>query len=368
MRTISIQELTDFLASLAPPAYQEDYDNTGLIVGNPTTEVTGVLLALDCTEKVVEEAVLRGCNVVVAHHPIVFRGLKKLNGKNYVERTVIDAIRANVALYAIHTNLDHVSHGVNAMIAERLGLSKVRVLAPKRQLLMKLTYFVPTLDSQTVLDALFAAGAGQVGNYSECSFQSAGEGTYKPGAGTNPYLGEADALERVAEQRVEVLFPAYLEARIMRALRQAHPYEEVAYYLHLLENEHQQVGAGAIGELPEPMPVGEFLGYLKEKMEVNVIKYTSTEAPMVQRVAVCGGAGSFLLPNALGAQADAFVTADFKYHEFFDAENRIMICDIGHYESEVFTKQLLFNHISKKFDNFALYLSEVNTNPVSYYH
>jgi dinuclear metal center YbgI/SA1388 family protein len=367
MSTISIQELTDFLAYLAPPAYQEGYDNSGLLVGDPATEVTGVLLALDCTEKVVAEAVRRGCNVVVAHHPIVFRGLKKLNGKNYVERTVINAIRANVALYAIHTNLDHVAHGVNAMIAERLGLSNVRVLAPKRQLLMKLTYFVPPPNSQAVLQALFAAGAGQVGNYSACSFQSAGEGTFKPGVGTNPYLGEPGQLERVAEQRVEVLFPAHLEGGIMRALRQAHPYEEVAYYLHQLENEHQQVGAGAIGELPEPMPAADFLGYLKQQMDVSVIKYTHTDAPMVQRVAVCGGAGSFLLPNALSAGADAFVTADFKYHEFFDAENRIMICDIGHYESEVCTKQLLFNHISKKFGNFALYLSEVNTNPVSYY-
>ena len=368
MYPTSIQQLTDFLATLAPPAYQEGYDNAGLIVGHPATEITGALLSLDCTEEVVEEAVRRGCNVVVAHHPIVFKGLKRLNGKNYVERTVIAAIRANVALYAIHTNLDHVAHGVNAMIAERLGLANVRVLAPKRQLLMKLTFFVPIADTQVVLDAVFAAGAGQVGNYSECSFQSVGEGTFKPGNGTNPHLGQAGTLERVAEQRVEVLFPAHLEANIMRALRQAHPYEEVAHYLHLLENENQEVGAGAIGELPVPLPAAEFLGYLKEKMEVSVIKYTATTQPLIRRVAVCGGAGSFLLPQALGAGADAFVTADFKYHEFFDAENKVMICDIGHYESEVFTKQLLFNHISKKFDNFALYLSEVNTNPVSYYY
>jgi len=368
MGTTTIQELTDYLSTLAPTAYQEGYDNAGLLVGDPATEISGVLLTLDCTENVVAEAVRRGCNVVVAHHPIVFRGLKKLNGKNYVERTVIQAIRSNVAIYAIHTNLDHVAHGVNAMIAERLGLTQVRVLAPKRQLLMKLTFFVPPDEAQAVLDALYAAGAGQVGKYSECSFQSAGEGTFRPGDGTNPYLGDIGKLERVNEQRVEVLFPAYQETKIMRALKQAHPYEEVAYYLHLLENEHQEVGAGAIGELEVPMSVKSFLGYLKEKMEVTVIKYTATDRPTIRRVAVCGGAGSFLLPNALGAQADAFVTADFKYHEFFDAENKTMICDIGHYESEVFTKQLLFNHISKKFNNFALYLSEVNTNPVSYYY
>lgn len=363
----TIQQLADFLATLAPLDYQESYDNAGLIVGDPGTEITGVLLALDCTEAVVAEAVARRCNLIVAHHPIVFKGLKRLTGRNYVERTIIGAIRANVGIYAIHTNLDHVSEGVNAMIARRLGLNNVRVLAPKRQLLMKLTFFVPKESAQPVLDALFRAGAGQVGNYSECSFQTGGEGTFRAGAGADPFLGEIGRLERAQEQRVEVLFPAHLESTVLDALRQAHPYEEVAHYLHLLENEHQHVGAGAVGDLPAPMVRTEFLRFLKDAMEVKVIKYTAPVKQTVERVALCGGAGSFLLGNALASGADAFVTADFKYHEFFDAENKLMICDIGHYESEVFTKQLLFEHISEKFDNFALYLSGVNTNPVSYY-
>jgi len=364
---ISIQQLINHLESVAPPSYQESYDNSGLIVGSSGTIITGVLLSLDCTEAVIEEAIAKGCNLVVAHHPIVFKGLKRLNGKNYVERTVIKAIQHDVAIYAIHTNLDHVLPGVNAMIGERIGLQNLRILAPKKELLMKLTFFVPPQNAQDVLDALYVEGAGQIGNYSNCSFQTSGHGTFLPTNNAKPVVGEIGKLEIVIEQRVEVLFPAYLENRIMAALRKVHPYEEVAYYLQKIENEHQEVGAGALGELPEAMPIQDFLAHLKKSMNASVVKYTPSSKQLIKKVAVCGGAGSFLLPHALRANADAFVTADYKYHEFFDAENRIVICDIGHYESEVYTKQVLFNNISEKFDNFAFYLSEVNTNPVSYF-
>ena len=363
-----LNELIDSLEVLAPSAYQESYDNAGLIVGDPSTNLTGVLLSLDCTEAVIDEAVRKECNVVVAHHPIVFKGLKRLNGKNYVERTVIKAIQNNVAIYAIHTNLDHVPNGVNSMIAARLGLQNVKILAPKRQTLLKLTFFVPKQDTAQVLESLYAAGAGKIGNYAECSFQTSGEGTFRPLAGADPYAGKVGELERAAEQRVELMLSAHLERKILQVLRQNHPYEEVAYYLQTLENENQEVGAGAVGDLPEAMPLTEFLAHLKKSMAVSVIKHTASAKKTIQRVAVCGGAGSFLLPNALAAQADAFVTADFKYHEFFDAENQIVICDIGHYESEVYTKQLLHDYLSKKFGNFALHLSETNTNPVAYYY
>ena len=363
-----IKALIDSLEALAPPAYQEGYDNAGLILGDSSTNLTGVLLSLDCTEAVIEEAILKGCNLVVAHHPIVFKGLKKLNGKNYVERTIIKAIQNKVAIYAIHTNLDHVSEGVNSMIAARLGLQNLKILAPKRQLLQKLTFFVPNQHEVRVLESLYAAGAGKIGNYSECSFRTGGEGTFRPGEGANPYAGQVGELERAAELRVELMFPAHLEKKVMQALRQSHPYEEVAYYLQALENENQEVGAGAIGELAEPMETIEFLAHLKKSMSVSVIKHTASAQKTIRRVAVCGGAGSFLLPNALAARADAFVTADFKYHEFFDAENQIVICDIGHYESEVGTKQLLHDYLSKIFGNFALHLSETNTNPVAYYY
>lgn len=362
-----IKEILTELEKLAPLPYQEDYDNAGLLVGSPNTEVTGILFTLDITEEIVEEAIRKQCNLIVAHHPIIFKGLKKLNGKNYVERTVIKAIKNDIALYATHTNLDHVTGGVNWQIAKRLGLHNIKVLAPKKQILNKLAFFCPVENTQAVLQALFEAGAGEIGEYSNCSFRSEGLGTFLPGDNANPAIGERGELETVKEHRVEVMLPSHLQAQVLGALRRAHPYEEVAYYMSALENENQVVGAGAIGELSEPLEAADFLAHLKNNMEASVVKHTEPTGRKIRRVAVCGGAGSFLLRNAISAGADAFVTADYKYHEFFDAEGRIMICDIGHYESEVFTKNLLHDYISGKFSNFALCLSEISTNPVRYF-
>jgi len=363
----SIGEVTHFLETLAPLPFQESYDNAGLIVGDPQAEVRGVLTSLDCTEAVIEEAVSKGCNLVVAHHPIVFKGLKKLNGNNYVERTVIRALKHDVAIYAIHTNLDHVRGGVSFRLAEQLGLEAVRVLAPKRDTLLKLTTFVPQADTGRVLDALYAAGAGQVGDYKNCSFRVAGTGTFTPGPDTQPAIGAVGQAEEVAENRLELMLPAVLESRVLAALRKAHPYEEVAFYLQKLQNANQDVGAGAIGSLPKVLDEGAFLRFLKERLNLHVIRHTSLRGRPVQRVAVCGGAGSFLLADAIRQGADAFVTADYKYHEFFDAENRTVICDIGHFESEVVTKALLRDELAKKFTTFAVELSEAPTNPVHYF-
>ena len=362
-----IQQLTAYLESLAPLAYQESYDNAGLIVGDPATEIKGVLVTLDATEAVIDEALAKGCNVVVAHHPIVFKGMKKLNGKTYVERTVIRAIKSDVAIYAIHTNLDNVAGGVSFKIAEKLKLQNVRVLSPKTQVLSKLVTFVPVSHTQRVLDALYAAGAGQVGDYKNCSFRVGGTGTYQPGEGTHPAIGEVGEYHEEAENRLEVILPTHRQGPLLAALRQAHPYEEVAYYLTALDNQHQEVGSGAVGDLVEPMDGQSWLGYLKEMMNLTLIRYTPLPDRPVKRVAVCGGAGGFLLPDALRAGADAFVTADYKYHEFFDADGRLGICDIGHYESEVFTKELICGHLAKKFATFAVILSDTDTNPVRYY-
>lgn len=362
-----IKDITNCLELLAPLPFQESYDNAGLIVGDAQVEVTGVLVTLDSTEAVLDEAIAKGCNLIIAHHPIVFKGLKKLNGKNYVERTVIKAIKNDVAIYAAHTNLDHVVGGVNFMIAERLGLQNVRILAPKHDTLMKLVSFVPVDDTQKVLDALYSAGVGQIGNYDHCSFLVNGKGTFRPNQNANPHIGTTDTDEEVIENRIEVIFPAHLENQVMTALRKAHPYEEVAHYLTLLQNQHQEMGAGAVGNLPEALQVQDFLAYLKQNMNLNVIRHTAIVKGMIQKIAVCGGAGSFLLNHAIRAEADVFITADFKYHEFFDADGRIIICDIGHYESEVFTKELLQRYLSKKFPNFATILSETITNPVNYY-
>ena len=362
-----IKDILTSLENLAPSSYQESYDNAGQIVGDKNAIVSGVLVTLDVTEAVVYEAVSKNCNLIIAHHPIVFKGLKKLTGSNYVERTVLAAIKNDVAIYAIHTNLDHVIKGVNSKIAEKIGLKNIKILAPKKNILQKLVTFVPIESSEKVLQALFDAGAGEIGAYKNCSFSLNGTGTFLPGESANPALGTIGKLESVNENRLEVMFPAHLSRKILTALKSTHPYEEVAYYLQELENENQEVGAGIIGELDMEMQADAFLNHLKYTMQVKVIRHTTPLPRPILRVAVCGGAGSFLLPNALGSGADVFITADYKYHEFFDADSQIMICDIGHYESEVFTKDLLYDYLSGIFSNFALCLSEINTNPVHYF-
>ena len=359
--------LIKHLEEFAPPNYQEDYDNSGLLVGNPDQDIYGALVALDCIEKVVDEAIALGCNLIITHHPIVFKGLKKITGKNYVERVVLKAIRHNIALYAIHTNLDHVKNGVNGVIADRLGLKNTRILSPKKSLLKKLVTFCPLAAAADVRAALFEAGAGQIGGYSDCSFNVDGTGTFKAGEGTNPYVGDIGLLHEEAEERIETVFLAQNERKILLALFQEHPYEEVAYDIYPLENKLDTVGAGMIGWLPEEMEGRAFLSLVKERMDAVVIRHTEVLPKRIRKVAVCGGSGSFLLKEAIAAGADALVTADFKYHEFFDADGKIVIADIGHFESEQFTSDLLIDIIQEKFPNFAIRLTEHNTTPINYF-
>jgi len=366
MEEIRIKDIISWLETIAPVSYQEPYDNAGLIVGDPSEAVKGVLISLDVTEDVVEEALTTSCNLIVAHHPIIFKGLKKLTGSNHVERTVIKAIKANIAIYAIHTNLDSVLQGVNAEISEMMGLKELKVLSPKTELLTKLVTFSPKKATQQVLNALHSAGAGNIGNYSNCSFTLSGTGAFQPNDQARPHIGNSNKLEKVEEDRLELIFPSNLQAAIIEALKTSHPYEEVAYYLTSLLNENQEVGAGMVGTLPQPLSQEDFLKHIKTTFGLQVIKYTPVEKK-IQKVAVCGGAGSFLLGKAKQARADAFVTSDFKYHEFFDGEGKILIADIGHYESEVSTKNLLFRKLNQKFTNIALRLSKANTNPVRYY-
>ncbi|WP_194774750.1 Nif3-like dinuclear metal center hexameric protein [Pararhodonellum marinum] len=361
-----IQDIIGFLESYAPKHYQESYDNSGLITGNAKDEVKGVICALDMTEEVVEEAIQMGCNLVIAHHPIVFKGIKQLTGKNYVERTVIKAIKNDIALYAIHTNLDNVQMGVNHKIARQLKLQQPKILAPKKQLLFKLETFIPFNQSEEVLEALFEAGAGKIGEYSGCSFLTKGNGTFIPSEKANPTLGQKGKAEKVSEEKIEVMFPSYLKNKILQTLKKVHPYEEVAYYLFQLENENQEVGSGMVGDLEKGMKGKEFLAYLKKAMNLQVVKHTALLEKPIKRVAVCGGAGIFLLQSAKNSGADVFITADIKYHEFFDADNQIVICDIGHYESEIYTKELLVEILSQNFTNIALYLTKIVTNPITY--
>lgn len=361
-----LRDVISYLESVAAPSYQESYDNAQLLVGNPTEEITGILCTLDVTEEVVTEAVNKGCNLIVAHHPIIFKGLKSLTGKNYVERTVIKAIQTQVAIYAIHTNLDHVIHGVNAKIAEKIGLKSLQILSPKKDVLTKLVTFTPQEDTERILNSLFAAGAGKIGNYKNCSFRVAGKGTFLPLENADPALGQVGRLEEVPENRIEVMFPTHLQGQIVATLKQTHPYEEVAYYLHQIVNENQEVGAGMVGELEVEMEEKNFFVHLKEQMNLQVVKHTRFLGKPIKKVALCGGAGIFLLGDAKRSGADIFITSDVKYHEFFDADGKLVLADIGHYESEFFTKELLMDILSQKFSNIALYLSNVVTNPISY--
>lgn len=362
-----IQEIIQHLENLAPSMYQENYDNAGLLTGNPKDQVLGILIALDTIESVIDEAIEKKCNLIIAHHPIIFKGLKNLNGKNYIEKTIIKAIKNDIAIYAIHTNLDNVRNGVNFKIAEKLELQNVRILAPKAQTLMKLTTFCPIENTETILKTLAEAGAGQIGEYKNCSFRSQGIGTFEPSEIANPHIGKANELEEVNENRLEVIFPIHLKNQILQALRQAHPYEEIAFFLHTLENQNQEIGAGAIGELAQPMSENDFLKYLKDKMQLDCIRYTQFLGKEIQKVALCGGTGSFLLQNAIKQKADVFISADFKYHEFFDADDKILIADIGHYESEIFTTELLKDYLTKEFSDLKILLTTVNTNPIQYF-
>ena len=362
-----IKDIITYLEGIAPSAYQESYDNSGLITGDSQTEVTGVLITLDSTEAVIDEAISKKCNLVIAHHPIIFKGLKQITGKNYVERTIIKAIKNDIAIYAIHTNLDNVINGVNRKIADKLELQNLKILQPKNSILTKLVTYSPKANTQSILVALHKAGAGNIGNYDQCSFTVEGSGTFRPNEQSTPHIGKKGKTESVTEDRIEVILPTHLQHQILSALKDAHPYEEVAYYLSEIVNKNQEVGAGIIGELSSPMSAVAFLNHLKDKMQLNTIRHTTPVHDEIKRIAICGGAGSFLLPRAIGSKADVFVTGDFKYHEFFDAENHLMIADIGHYESEVFTKELIYDKLSEKFASFALNLSEINTNPISFF-
>ena len=364
---MQVKEISGFLEQIAPLAYQESYDNSGLLVGDKHQEVTKCLISLDCTEAIVQEAIDTGCEMIIAHHPIIFGGLKSLTGKNYIERTVIKAIQNSIAIYSAHTNLDNISTGVNKKICDRLGVINTRVLAPKTNVLQKLTVFVPIAHASKIREVLTKVGAGGLGEYDACSFSTQGIGRFKPSDKANPYMGEAGVLEEVTEERIEVIFPSHLSRGIINAVKEVHPYEEVSYYLDSLENQHNEVGSGMVGELEKGIPADEFMPYLKEKMNLDVIRHTTLLKGNIKKIAVCGGSGSFLLDIAKGVKADVFITGDFKYHEFFDAENEIVIADIGHYESEVYTKELFYELLTNKFPNIAFASAEISTNPIVYH-
>ncbi len=364
---MKIKAILDILEEMAPLAYAEDFDNVGLLVGDANATATGVLVCHDALENVIDEAIQRQCNLIVCFHPILFSGLKKITGKNYVERSVLKAIKNDIAIYAVHTALDNHQQGVNKIFCDALGLINTRVLIPKTNFIQKLvTYTIPENAAQ-LRNALFEAGAGKIGNYEDCSFTSPGMGSYMGNENSNPEIGERFEFVEAPEIKIEVTFEKHLQGKIVKALFQNHVYEEVAYEIYALQNTHQNIGLGMTGELENPMEETEFLQLVKDKMQAGGIRHSAFTGKKIKKVAVLGGAGSFAIGNAISAQADAFITADLKYHQFYEAENKLLLADIGHFESERYTKNYIVDYLMKKIPNFAIILSEENTNPVKYF-
>ncbi len=363
---MQIKEVIQYIEELAPIQYAESFDNVGLLVGNKHSEVTGVLVTLDTLEVIIDEAIEKNCNLIVSFHPIVFSGIKKFNGSNYVERVVMKAIKNDIAIYAIHTALDNTHKGVNNMICDQLNLINRKILIPQKETVKKLITYAPVAEADNLRNVLFKAGAGTIGNYDHCSFTTDGTGSFRASKEATPTIGKKEATHYEKETQIQVTFPKHKQSNILQALFDTHSYEEVAYEITTLENKNQQIGMGMIGELKSPMQEIPFLNHLKEAFKTGCVRHSELLGKSIQKIAVLGGSGSFAIENAKRAGADVFITADLKYHQFYQAENQIILADIGHYESEQYTKNLIVRYLRKKISNFAIILSDKNTNPIKY--
>ena len=363
---MKVRSVCEFIEEVAPLALQESYDNAGLLIGDPQMDVTAVLVTIDITEEVIQEAIEHNCNLIISHHPLIFSGLKRITGQNLVQRCVALAIKNDIAIYAAHTNLDNVLSGVSGKIASKIGLKNLSILQPKSKGLLKLITFAPQLHAFAVRQAMFDAGAGSIGNYDSCSYNMEGFGTFRANENAKPFVGEVDKLHSESEMRIEVILPAYNKSKVLKALVETHPYEEPAFDIVELANSWETVGAGIVGELEQEEDATAFLNRIKTIFNVPTIRHTQLNKNTVKRVALCGGAGSSFLSDAIAANADVYISGDFKYHEFFDAENRIIIADIGHFESEQFTKDIFYEIITEKMPTFAVRISDTKTNPINY--
>ncbi len=363
---MKIKEIVSALERFAPLPLQDGFDNAGLQIGLTEAEATGALLCLDVTESVIDEAIGLGYNLIISHHPLIFKGYKSITGKDYVERCILKAIKNDIVIYSAHTNLDNAQGGVNYKIAEKIGLKNVRILSEKEDSLLKLVTFVPVEQAEKVRTALFSAGCGHIGNYDSCSYNLEGEGTFRAMEGADPFCGEIGELHSEKEIRIETILPAFKKTSVLQALIEAHPYEEPAFDLYPLKNSWKQAGAGVIGELETPETELEFLKRIKKIFEVGCVKHNKLSGRLISKVALCGGAGAFLLPQAIASGADIFLTGEIRYHEYFGHENEILMAEIGHYESEQYTKEIFYSIIRDLFPNVELQLSKVNTNPIKY--
>jgi dinuclear metal center YbgI/SA1388 family protein len=364
---MKLSEIVSVIESFAPLAYQESYDNAGLIIGDTLRDIKKALITIDITEEVIDEAINVGAGLIISHHPVIFTGIKKITGSTHTEKIIIKAIKNDLAIYSAHTNLDNIKEGVNLKICQKLGLSNPRILCPIKGELRKLVTFVPLDHADNVRSALFSAGAGQIGEYEQCSYNIEGMGTFKGSEYTNPFTGQKGKLHFEKEIRIETIFPKVIQSKVISAMLDAHPYEEVAYDIYPLDNSFDKVGMGMIGELEKEMDELSFLRKVKSVFNTKVIKHTKLRNKNIKKVAVCGGSGSELIKDSIKAEADIFISGDIKYHQFFEASDKIIIADIGHYESEQFTKEIIYELLKKKLPKFALHLSEINTDPIKYF-
>lgn len=364
---VKIDTLLNAIYEVAPLSWQESYDNSGLIIGDGSTEIDKVLLCIDVTEAVVDEAITNKCGLIISHHPIIFKGLKRLVPQNFVERIVIKAIKNNIAIAAIHTNIDNSLEGVNKKIAEHFHLNDLKVIQPLPGLLKKLVCFCPESHSNAVREAMFEAGAGSIGNYDSCSFNSNGTGTFRANDKANPFVGNVGTLHTEPEHRIETIVPAHRANSVVQAMLKTHPYEEVAFDIYPIENQFDGAGAGIIGMLKEPISERELLVKASEVFQIPTVRHSAFTGKPIQKIAICGGSGAFLISQTKKLRADAFITGDMKYHDFFEADKSVFLLDAGHYETEQFTRELIAEIITKKIPNFAVQFSEVNTNAVEYF-
>ncbi|MDR0768851.1 MAG: Nif3-like dinuclear metal center hexameric protein [Dysgonamonadaceae bacterium] len=363
---MKISQIIIELENYAPLSIQETFDNSGLQIGDTSREARGVLLSLDVTEKVVEEAINMNCNLIISHHPLLFKPVKKITGKTYTERCIIKACKHDIVVYASHTNMDNAFGGVNYHLARKIGLQNVRALSPKKDCLLKLVTFVPETHAEMLRNALFNAGAGQIGNYDSCSFNASGYGSFRAGNNTHPYVGNINELHTEPEIRIETIVPTYKKQATLRALLSAHPYEEPAYDFYSIENDWRQIGSGIVGELPAPEDEKLFLQKLKTIFNLETLKHSPFTGKPIKKVALCGGSGAFLIPDAIACDTDIFITGEARYNDYYDVENHILLAVIGHYESEVAVKEIFYDIIIKKIPNVTVHLSTVNTNPVNF--
>ena len=362
---MKLNKIIECLENWAPPSLQEEYDNSGLIIGIKQNEIKGILVTLDCTEEVIDEAIKKKCNLIISHHPLIFRPIKKITGSNYVERSILKAIKNSIAIYSIHTNLDNIITGVNSKIADKIGLKNIEILNKKSNLLSKIEFYVPKDYKENMLKKLFKIGAGKIGNYDSCSFQSEGLGTFRPDNNASPFIGKSNKFQNSNEVKVELLFENHLEKELISCLKKSHPYDEVAFYITKINNKSKLIGSGIVGNLK--IDTSSLLKKLKKVFKSKVIKHTILNKKNVNKIAICGGSGSFLINKALENNSDVFITSDLKYHDFFEGDSKMLIIDIGHYESEQFTKELIFEYLNKKLVNIAVHLSKINSNPIKYY-